>query len=314
MSSAWLLTCAWCSGGSALPSSGEFRRTWKLSWQWNSQLPERSGTHVIENVRPARGALRHHARHRRRAAERAVHAPVAAAVHVEVEAVQVHRVHRGARVDDAIPHGVADVVRQPLGVRPRLAVDRESQLVAAVHETVGEGALHPQADHEHAVVRASRSACVHDERAVQLGVRSREAVGGAAADDLPRVVVRSRRAGRKPQLARRARRDLHRVARARRAARRQTTHHERAAGPRVGHPRDDRRSLRHADQRPRNARPLSSLRERAHDEPRLIVTIRPPVHLAHLEVEREHTTANVPAGVRLSLIAARSTGAARSSP
>ena len=56
MSSAWLLTCARCSGGSALPSSGEFRRTWKLSWQWNSQLPERSGTHVIENVRP--GAAR----------------------------------------------------------------------------------------------------------------------------------------------------------------------------------------------------------------------------------------------------------------
>ena len=71
-----------------------------MMWQWNSQLPSRSGVHVIAIVVPGRQQLRDDGVPGRRLTGASRHA-VAEALHLEVEAVQVHRVRLRREVDHA---------------------------------------------------------------------------------------------------------------------------------------------------------------------------------------------------------------------
>ena len=83
---------------------------------------------------------------------RRVAALAATRVHVEVEAVQVHRMRHHGRVHDAEPHRVTHGVGEAFGVRPRLAVDHEPVHVGARDEArVVPGG--PESEHEHAVSR-----------------------------------------------------------------------------------------------------------------------------------------------------------------
>ena len=52
---------------------------------------------------------------------------VSQALDLEVEAVQMHRVGLRAEVDDAPPHLVTELIRQPLGGGPGESVDREGE-------------------------------------------------------------------------------------------------------------------------------------------------------------------------------------------
>ena len=69
-----------------------------MMWQWNSQLPARSGVHVIAMV-PPDGSSCVTTRRRCCVVERVIAQAVAQAVDLEVEAVQVHRVGLRAEVD-----------------------------------------------------------------------------------------------------------------------------------------------------------------------------------------------------------------------
>jgi hypothetical protein len=88
-----------------------------------------------------------------------------------VEAVQMQGMRAPRRVDEAPLHGVPDRVRQALGVRPREAV--EHQHLLAMLDRCSEGCLiaSPLPEHEHTVLRRSRSAdSVDDDGTAQLTV------------------------------------------------------------------------------------------------------------------------------------------------
>ena len=88
-----------------------------MRWQWNSQLPARSGVHVIDIV--AAGGSRCVTTGCRSAGAIGVSLDaVAEAVDLEVEAVQVHGMRLRAQVDHAPARRLADAIRQPLGRRP----------------------------------------------------------------------------------------------------------------------------------------------------------------------------------------------------
>ena len=88
---------------------------------------------------PGREPLRHHHVRRRRLRVHRIFAFIPATVDVEIEPVQVHRVHATARVDDTHPHALSDAIREALRVRPRQAVDHDPADVGAArppHEPI----------------------------------------------------------------------------------------------------------------------------------------------------------------------------------
>ena len=66
--------------------------------------------------------------------ETAIAHGIAEAFDLEVEAVQVHRVHLRAQVDDPPPHRLGELVVQAFGVRPGEPVDREADVGADLQE------------------------------------------------------------------------------------------------------------------------------------------------------------------------------------
>jgi hypothetical protein len=102
--------------------------------------------------------------------------PIALPRHVEVEAVQVHRVRLRAQVDDAPVDWLAEVVGEPLGVGPGEAIDREEYRwlqsqecrtrIRLRHDVCefGAGESRPLRDDEHTILFARVIERVHDER------------------------------------------------------------------------------------------------------------------------------------------------------
>src|SRR5690349_23640830 len=74
------------------------------------------------------------------------------------------RLERG--VHDAQANGVANGVREPFGVWPRPAVDRESQHIAELQDPTRMWCSVPEIDHEHAVPR--RGAGPRDRKSTRL--------------------------------------------------------------------------------------------------------------------------------------------------
>src|SRR5258708_23005152 len=88
----------------------------------------------------------------------AVNDIVAAAIDIEVEPVQVHRMYGDAGVDDAKVDGVAERIGEALAVRPGFAVDREPEHDVGEHQTARKGAAPPQPNHDDPTACACRGA------------------------------------------------------------------------------------------------------------------------------------------------------------
>ena len=88
---------------------------------------------------------------------------IPAAVYVEIEPMQMHRVRGASCIDDAHANGIANAIGQSLGVRPRPSVDHHSPRAIAARVRIA-----PDTHQQDAVLVRGPLAGVDDHRACQL--------------------------------------------------------------------------------------------------------------------------------------------------
>ena len=259
---------------------------------------------------PARGhgaAGRHELGHDHSTVGGCVHRvgrPAASAVDLVIEAVQVHRVRAGRGVEPAPAHGVADLIVQPLGLGPALAVD-DHELAAVVLP-----GLEPEAHDEHPLARRRRcTGRIHDEGAGELAVDPAvilHVLGGRRAP----VVVGARAAGVEAHASRGAGRDHEAVVRLP-GMRGEAVQDQRRVAQAVPDRRVNDGALGHPDQGTGDLERAPGLAERLDLDARSVVRVRAEHAGPELEVEREDPVPK-PAGRGAILVGEDALGGGRS--